>query len=210
MANKLRKRTGKIPHNFKDYTGQVFGSLTASKRVERVGRHTIWEFNCECGQVYRGDIGGIVNGKRISCGCAKGKAVEKSKFNYSRTYNAWRDMRQRCKNPKDAQYARYGGRGIHVAAEWDNYLQFLTDMGECPPNHYLDRIDNDGSYVPLNCRWVTAKESASNRSTNSKLTLDGITKTLKEWSEHFNVSYQNVINRKIARWPVERWFEPCA
>ncbi len=48
---------------------------------------------------------------------------------------------------------------------WINsYANFLADMGEQPEGKWIDRIDNSKGYSPDNCRWVTPKESAQNRS----------------------------------------------
>src|SRR5688572_1683194 len=81
-----------------------------------------------------------------------------------RTYNAWLGMRERCRNPKSRAYANYGGRGISVCARWDDYENFLSDMGEPPSKgHSLDRINNNGNYEPSNCRWATKSEQQGNQ-----------------------------------------------
>jgi hypothetical protein len=80
-----------------------------------------------------------------------------------RTYNSWSNMLQRCQNPQHPRYKDYSGRGIEVCGNWQIFKGFLNDMGECPPNKTLDRIDNDGNYCKENCRWASYEENASNK-----------------------------------------------
>lgn len=81
-------------------------------------------------------------------------------------YRAWKAMKNRCYNPNYQHYHRYGGRGITVCDEWLNdFEKFFSDLGKAPTKkHQLDRIDNNKSYSPNNCRWVTPKENCNNRS----------------------------------------------
>jgi hypothetical protein len=81
-------------------------------------------------------------------------------------YRSWSHMRDRCQNPNDASYYKYGERGITVCERWDDLTNFLADMGEPPPGMSLDRIDPDGNYEPKNCRWVTRSQQLINRRVN--------------------------------------------
>ena len=79
-------------------------------------------------------------------------------------HNAWNAMKARCLNPEHHAYANYGGRGITVCDAWrESFVCFLQDMGPRPSaEHSLDRIDNDGSYGPGNCRWATRGQQNAN------------------------------------------------
>lgn len=82
-------------------------------------------------------------------------------------YRVWAGMHQRCGNPKNVRYSRYGGRGISVCEQWSDFACFLEDMGKRPSkDHSLDRYpDNDGNYEPGNCRWATRSQQQQNKAT---------------------------------------------
>lgn len=81
----------------------------------------------------------------------------------SGTYTSWRSMMDRCNNPSKDNYKWYGGRGVTVCERWENFENFLADMGERPSNMTLDRKDPYGNYEPDNCRWATTAEQGANK-----------------------------------------------
>lgn len=83
-------------------------------------------------------------------------------------YATWKTMRQRCLNPKCKKFKNYGIRGIKVCEQWNDFEQYLKDIGERPTvNHSIDRIDNDGNYEPGNVRWALSTVQCYNK-TNTK------------------------------------------
>jgi hypothetical protein len=115
----------------------------------------------------------------------------------TKTYQAWADMKTRCYNSKRAQFAFYGGRGISVCDSWKNSFEnFLSDMGEKPHGHSLDRIDNNKEYSPSNCRWATQSTQCRNRRTNRTITHNGETLTFTEWSLRLG-SYRSLVNDRV-------------
>lgn len=120
------------------------------------------------------------------------------------TYNSWAGMFQRCDNPRNAAYIRYGARGIKVCREWYEFERFLADMGMRPAGTTLDRIDVNDGYRPGNCRWATAKQQSENKTNNVAITIDGETNPLSVWCEMFGINYKTASNRIRLGWdPVE-------
>lgn len=122
------------------------------------------------------------------------KELHKTRF-----YRIWVAMRQRCNNPNNDNYDRYGGRGIKVSERWDSFENFIHDMYPTyADNLTINRINNDGNYEPLNCEWATMLEQAQNTSRNRYVTLDDVTRTASDWAKQLDVNqtrFYQLINR---------------
>ena len=123
-----------------------------------------------------------------------------------RIHTTWKNMIRRCYNKDHISYKYYGGKDITVCAEWQEsefFYQWALANGY-NDNLTIDRIDNNGNYEPQNCRWVTPKEQANNRSTNHYIAYNGETKTLQEWADALGISFQSLDARlRSGNWSVE-------
>jgi hypothetical protein len=186
-----------------DLTGRRFGRLVVLRRVVHPGR-TRWLCACDCGNetavltlnLHRD------RGTR-SCGClmreyqASGRGNWKHGAKRSPEYGIWCAMKQRCCNPRNPAFARYGGRGITICDHWlHSFAAFLSDMGPRPsPTHSIDRIDNDQGYAPGNCRWATPTEQNLNTRQNVVLELAGQRLTLSQVAAATGLSVSRLHHR---------------
>jgi len=110
-------------------------------------------------------------------------------------HNVWKGMWYRCNNPKSKPYPNYGGRGIKVCDRWRDFYLFLEDIGRKPVGMSLDRIDNEGNYEPLNCRWATARQQSANQRTSHRLKFDGETVPLMEICRRTGIAQTTLLKR---------------
>ena len=195
-----------------DLTGRKFGRLTVIERAEDYitpsdGRHRArWKCICECGNYTFSRQTSLLHGDALSCGCLRDErflnGVSKHNGVGTRLYNIWNSMRQRCNNPKNRAYHNYGGRGIKICKEWDNFATFRDwaistgyDEKAAYGQFTLDRVDVDGSYSPDNCKWITMREQGLNKRNTVKLTYNGVTMPLKMWAKTLNLNYSTLWKR---------------
>lgn len=95
------------------------------------------------------------------------------------TRQCWKDMKQRCLNPKNRSFKNYGARGITVCSEWLEFDRFFSDMGLKPDGLTLERIDNDGNYEASNCKWLARHEQRLNQRNCRYVELNGERVTLR-------------------------------
>ena len=139
----------------------------------------------------------------------------------SKLNEIYQSIKQRSFNPNCKDYKDYGACGIMICDEWANnewsglghrtkgWLMFKTWALN---NGYqeglsIDRIDNNKGYSPDNCRWVTQKIQANNRTNNRVITYKGKNQTLAQWVEELDCNYNTVYQRLLKGWPVEKAFE---
>lgn len=173
---------------------------------KRYGRYIVTGYSggkkvhcrCNCGTEKDVDIGALRRGDTMSCGCYRSDRLTTHGLYHTKLHDVWYGMLQRCNYDKHIDHEWYKERGIAVCDEWRNNFKAFYDWAM--DNGYkeglsLDRIDNDRGYSPDNCRFATPKEQANNRSSNLRFELNGVTKTLKQWTEEYGLNYHTVYCR---------------
>lgn len=218
---------GQLSARSQDITGKIFGRLTS---VSYAGKDqwgmAYWNTDCSCGNKSLTSIGSLNSGNSKSCGClSKELAGQRSRTHGAskrgplhKTYSSWLGIKDRCVNPSNKHFERYGGRGIKLCQGWFNSFEaFLNDMGVRPSKKSIDRKNNDGNYScgkceeckqngwPLNCRWATDIEQANNRSCSRFITFKGKTLSVAQWERELGFKPE-VIKQRLNKlnWPVER------
>jgi ribosomal protein S27E len=205
---------------FIDLTNQKFGKLTVLYRDPNSPRkYTKWICKCDCGNTTSVYSHALRQGKTKSCGCMSSKKNTSSRTNRSnlhgksksKLYHVYYSILDRCNNPNNKAYKHYGARGITICDEWEksfeNFYKWAISNGY-QEGLTLERIDNNKGYSPENCKWIPKSEQVKNRRTTLYATINGETKTLKEWAEISGIKYSTLHYRKTKyNWPDERLLE---
>lgn len=168
---------------------------------------------CDCGNTVIATTNEL-NFKRVqSCGCLL-KELNKNnnttrKYKNKRLYTIYFNMKNRCLNPNNTHYKYYGGKGITICDEWLGKNGSTNFCDWAFKNGYMDdltieRIDNSKGYSPNNCRWAKTIEQYYNKTNNNKITICGVTRTLSQWCNIFNVKYSTVSDRYYSGWNIEK------
>ena len=203
-----------------DLTGKRFGRWTIVKRapdkITQSGyRNIMWHCVCDCGneKIVRGKS--LVYGVSRSCGCLQKEELSDRASKHhgfgTRLYSIWNSMRQRCNNQNHRAFCNYGGRGIKVCNEWDDFAAFRdwayesgyrddAARGELT----LDRIDVNGDYSPENCRFADMKQQAENRRDSIIVEHNGECHPLTVWAEIVGENYTTLWQRYNLGRPIFR------
>lgn len=199
---------------FIDLSGQVFGRLTVISRIpNKKPGITLWRCLCSCGKETQTSTSSLRQGLCRSCGCLHIEAARKQGLasivhgeTRTRLYRIWSNMKTRCYNKQNKNYARWGARGISICDEWEkDFVAFRTWALEhgYKPGLSIDRIDNDKGYYPENCRWATPLEQANNTRQTRMITYNGRTLSLHGWARFYHVDPTTLFYRLKKHTPQE-------
>lgn len=198
--------------------GQRYGRLVVVEWVARIRKKwknsnatvLFWLCRCDCGTETLVMSGNLRKNHSTSCGCKRDESGRRQLTKHGAygkpEYLPWRSMINRCRNPKDNAYPKYGAKGIVVCDEWvESFDAFFEAVGPRPsPDHSLDRIEAKKGYVPGNVRWATPLQQARNRTGIRTLTFRGQTRPLVEWADQFGVKPMTLVHRLTRGWSIEK------
>jgi hypothetical protein len=226
LYRETRHTIGRPFRDFSGYTSEFLSVLRRGPSGRKASRWYCWCRGCNREVLM---LATSLANRAKSCGCQIPEITRKrstkhggaSRGGHERLYDCWHGMRARCTNSNTESWADYGDRGIRVCERWTNdYAAFREDMGERPARGMsLDRIDVDGHYScgkcdecrsngwPLNLRWATKRQQATNKRSTVQVTYNGVRKPLAEWAVELGLDYSLLRNRLfVLGWSVERAF----
>ena len=157
----------------RDLSGIRFGKLVAIKYLAPDQRGALWHCICDCGAAVEISSGRLNQLKETGCRTCMDAQRPKSRVRHGafvgcepgakqRLWRIWSKMRERCERQVSPSWAIYGGKGIKVCDEWQEFSAFrdwAMSHGYAD-DLTIDRRDNHKNYDPSNCEWVTRRENS--------------------------------------------------
>lgn len=193
-----------------DLAGERFGMLFVKHKLDEKGGGAKWVCECDCGEFRTVKGGHLRAGYFKSCGCHVGRHGHSSNGSRSREYTSYYNMMARCHKPTNKRYKDYGAKGILVCDEWrGSFNSFIGDMGDCPEDYQIERIDNNKGYSKGNCKWASRKENMRNRKNSSIWFVKGkVFYTLDDAGSEFNVSSNTIRAWCVGRVVGDIFYQP--
>lgn len=204
---------------FEDLTGQRFGRWFVKEKVASKNGYRCYLCICDCGNQNEVVSASLRKGDSKSCGCwekefkkekytTHGFAKSKNKIERN-FYQIWQGIRTRCYNPNAFPYKDYGGRGIVMSNEWQNFENFKNDMYySYTPGLTLERNDVNGNYCKENCKWIPRSEQAKNRRCSIWIETEQGRMTVNEAAKIVGISWLGMYQRVRNKWPKEKLLIP--
>lgn len=151
----------------------------------------------------------LTHGRRKSCGLNGHRYVVERKpgltAQHESEYQSWRNMHERCEQPRHKNFPNYGGRGIKVSPQWKSFEVFLRDMGRKPDSKFtIERNDVNGHYEHGNCRWASRDEQRRNKRNSVFVTYQGKRMLLIDVISELGLSKTIVRSRLAQGWTLEQ------
>lgn len=189
--------------NNEDLLNKKFNKLTVIDIIDSDKKNGIAKkviCRCDCGVVFTGNYNSVI--KRGQKACFKCTRVGSPSHGLTKhpIHSRWLGARDRCVNHNNPYYYNYGGRGIKMCSEWDDFMLFYNWAinNGFSKNLELDRIDNNGNYEPNNCRFVTRIKNSNNKRTNVRYDYKGVSYTLAELGRMFNIT-GDLIKKRVEK-----------
>lgn len=189
-----------------DRNGQRYERLIVTGRAPNTNdrdTNARWHCQCDCGNTTIAYGQDLARGKVKSCGCRNAERIQTHGLARTPVYGVWKQIFQRCENPKCPSFKNYGARGIRVCDEWRSFEGFFADMGHPPHKRSLERRDNSMGYSKGNCYWATPRQQLNNKRTNHVLSFGGLKMTTSEWARHLGIPVSSLFSRLGYGWSVE-------
>ena len=120
-------------------------------------------------------------------------------------YDRYRHMRAACTLPKCPDYVNVGAKGISMDPRWFDFWHFAKDIETklgLPRSHKdkLARKNQKKDFTLNNLEWATSKVVGRRCDRTIRLTYQGKTRCVKEWSEITGIKFGTLISRIRLGW----------
>lgn len=176
-----------------EFIGKRFGKLVVIAYMGKENGHYLYRCKCDCGNIITTRKTRLISGVTKSCGCYKSEVISKAHTKHgmysTRLYIIWKNLRNRCDNPNNPKYNRYGKRGITYCKEWNDFSVFhdWAINNGYSEELTIDRINSNSNYSPDNCRWVDIATQEKNKDCNIFLEYKNTVYVLKDLAKLLNI-----------------------